>query len=241
MVSAAPAGRCVEIEHHGIVRGFEHTVEQAAQILLAELARDREAVDLEHAYAVVTVQAYDVVGILLPVGEIVLYAGVVPEAHLYAQAASVLHHGTQAAGIFLRVGLPVVAVAVHVAERALRHGRVGALAHLPAVVYLKEAYAKARGSVKLRKAERLVHLCVLRPVAPGVHHHHLVARGVEYTRLLLIAAQGLQRFRLRAVVGAEHRAVSARPAVGRNVLALQAQTGHGKAAEVGYEVGVLVS
>ena len=179
MVASAASGRGVEVEDHSAARPLQHAVEQPPQVAFGAFVGDCQSVDLERADAVLVVETDEGLRILLPVGIAVLYARVEPEADLHAQFPAQLHDRVQSPGVFLRVGFPVVGIVPDVFERPLRHGGVGAFAHLPAVVDLEMRDAQMRGLADLGQAELFVHLRVLAAVAPCVHHHHLVASGKQ--------------------------------------------------------------
>ena len=116
VVAGAAACSCVEVEYHGAGCLLQDLVKEAAEVLLCLLSGYLEAVYLEDAYAVGAVEADDGIGILLPVGKVILDAGVVPEARFYSQFAGFFNHGGKAAGIFFRVRSPVEGVVPDVPE-----------------------------------------------------------------------------------------------------------------------------
>ena len=240
MVAPAAAGRGVEVEDHSTARPLQHAVEQFPQVAFGAFVGDGQSVDLERADAVFVVEVDEGLRILLPVGVTVLYARVEPEADLHAQFPAQLHDRVQSPGVFLRVGFPVVGIVPDVFERPLRHGGVGAFAHLPAVVDLEMRDAQVRGLPDIGQAEPFVHLRVLAAVAPRVHHHHLVASGKQFPDVFLVASQGRQLFEFPARPDSEDASVGFHPLPFAEVLLRHAQSRHREIAELCREVPAAV-
>ena len=228
-VAAPSSCRCVEVEDYLTAALFLNSVEQRAQILFGGLRRDLKSVNLEHRYSVLSPQSEYRVGILAPVGEVVLHAGIVPKADADAELLALLDDWTQAVGELHGVRFPVILVAPDVLERAFRHLRVGAFAYLPAVVELEHGDTEPRGAVEFGKAERLVYLGILAAVAPCVEHNHLVAvasGGLFEARLPLVVVQGGKSLALAAAKHAGDNAVNGCPAVRSYVAGSRSKAGN---------------
>ena len=78
MITAATTGSGIEIENHFMVGLFQHGIKQSAQVLFGCLGRYLQAVYLETTDAIFLIKSDNGLRIFLPIGKIILYAGIEP-------------------------------------------------------------------------------------------------------------------------------------------------------------------
>ncbi len=121
-----------------------------------------------------SVQVHHDVGVGLPGGVVVLVGGVEPQTQLDALLPGRGQDGFEAVGEALAVRHPVLG-GPGIPEAARGRGRVHGQALLPPVVDLEMGDAQPGSPLQLPQHEPLIHLAILPPVPPGVHHDHFVA------------------------------------------------------------------
>ena len=230
-VPEAAVRRHVQVDAHIVVQSRGHLLEQAVYPHFGRLVVNPQPVHLERADAVETVQADEPVGVVRPARVVVVVVRLEPHADLDAQFTGLLHDRREAVGEAHLVRQPVVRIVPVVLRSGTVEGEVLGLG-LPAVVQLVVRDAQPRAAFQL-----LEHIFFrqgggrLGAVAPGVHHHHFVPGRVPLPQPALIGFEGAQCGIFRTVADTGHGAVALRPAVGGDIFAADAQTGHPDLAE----------
>ena len=232
VVSGTASGSCIQIENNGIVRSFTNPVEKAPEIILCLLRGYLEPIYLEYAYAVFFPEADDRLGVLLPIGEVVLHAWIIPEANLHPECSRTVHHRVQPAGILDRIRSPVIGVVPDVPERTLCYLGIRALAALPSVIDLENGDSESGGQFQFTQAEFLVHLGILAAVAPCIHHNNIQMEAV----CLLPGPHRAQRCQFSRAEYSGNAAVEASPLILLYILRKDACTSYLETAEVCGEI-----